>query len=190
MAREINKISRSGFPNPGRINPGIYGVDAGRVAWVQRRLFALGNPDQAVAGDDRPFGRLGDVAKGNQLCQMMRRDDRGGRGDRHFDQGSELFGRQKLRRVHCHRRTHDQDVALSDWQGHSEIYEPIPDRKRELSVVLRIIAVPRFKSNRSDCGFGNHDMILLTRPIGGGHDAGFRETACLAACGAYFSDRG
>src|ERR1700687_2961437 len=36
------------------------------------RSFALGNPDQTVAGDDRAFGGDGDVAKGNQLCQMRR----------------------------------------------------------------------------------------------------------------------
>jgi hypothetical protein len=44
QACEINKISHSGFLNPGRINPGIYGVgipgiEAGRVACAQRWLI-------------------------------------------------------------------------------------------------------------------------------------------------------
>jgi hypothetical protein len=38
---------------------------------------------------------------------------------------------------------------LSDWQRHREIYEPIPDRKRGLSVVLRISTARCFKPNRS-----------------------------------------
>jgi hypothetical protein len=132
-------------------------------------LFALGNPDQAVTGDDRPFDRLGDIAKGDQLCQMRRRYDGGGRGDRDFNQGSELFGRQKLRRMHGHRRTRDQAWPLSDWQGHREIYEPIPDRKRGLSVGLRIMAVLCFKPKRSGCRIWGSRHDFASPPDQGGH---------------------
>jgi len=96
----------SGFPNPGQINPGIYGVDVGRIASARRARsysLALGNPDQTIASDDETFCGFGDVAKGDQLCQMRRRYSWGGRGDRDFDQRGELFGRQKLWRMHGHR---------------------------------------------------------------------------------------
>jgi hypothetical protein len=98
--------SVSGFPNPGQINPGIYGDDAGRVASAQRvpsHSLALCNPDQTIASDDETFRGLGDVAEGDQLCQMRRRYCGSGRGDCDLDQRGELFGRQKPGRMHGHR---------------------------------------------------------------------------------------
>lgn len=79
--------------------PGVYGLSAAicpSPGEPRSRLFALGNPDQAVAGDDRTFGGHDDVAKADQLCQVKRRYRRVGRGDRDLDQRGELFGRQKL----------------------------------------------------------------------------------------------
>jgi hypothetical protein len=45
------------------------------ASWVRSvaRSLALGNPDQAVAGDDRAVGGHEHVAKGNQPGQMRRR---------------------------------------------------------------------------------------------------------------------
>src|ERR1700733_12845152 len=51
----------------------------------------------------------------------------------------------------------------SDWQGHGEIYEPIPDRKRGLSVVLRIIAALCFQ--RGQTGTWSNDINLPVRRI-------------------------
>jgi hypothetical protein len=93
-----------GFPKPGQINPGIYGESHRfSAAGAFALSLALGNPDQTIASDDKTFGGFGDVAQGDQLRQMRRGYYRGGRGDRNLDQRGELFGRQKLWRVHGHR---------------------------------------------------------------------------------------
>jgi hypothetical protein len=67
-----------------------------------RRLLALCNPHQTIAGDDGAFGGHDHVAKGNQLCQMGRRYLGVRRCNRDLDQRGELFGRQKLWRVNGH----------------------------------------------------------------------------------------
>ena len=67
-----------------------------------RPSLAFGNPDQAVAGDDSAFGGLGNEAKGDELGQMRRRYFGTRRCNRDLDQGSKLFGRQKLRRMDGH----------------------------------------------------------------------------------------
>ena len=100
------KSGGSGFRNAGQINPGIYGGDAGQAASAPAKhshSLAFGNPDQAIASDDRTFGGYDDVAKGDQLCQMGRRNGGGGGSDRDLDQGGEFFGRQKLWRMYGHR---------------------------------------------------------------------------------------
>jgi hypothetical protein len=70
---------------------------------VHGHLFALGNPDQTIARNDKTFGGYRDVAKGRQLRQMRRRYCGAGRGDRDFDQRGKFLGRQKFRRMHGHR---------------------------------------------------------------------------------------
>ena len=85
---------QAGFPPGGQSRDNKRGVEAS---------LALGNPDQAVAGDDGTFGDHRDIAKANQLCQMRRRYLGVGRGYRDFDQRGELFGRQKLWRMNGHR---------------------------------------------------------------------------------------
>jgi hypothetical protein len=106
----------NGFSKPGQINPGCLRVEVATTGHPQKRIagapnerlvpgasFAFGNPDQAIAGDEQALGGLGDVTKGDQLGQMWRRYVGIRGGNRDFDQGGELFGRQKLWRVDGHR---------------------------------------------------------------------------------------
>src|SRR6185437_588050 len=67
------------------------------------RSFALRDPDQAVAGDDRPLGGDGDKAEAHELCQMWRGHIRIGRADGDLDQRGKFFRCQKLGRMDGHR---------------------------------------------------------------------------------------
>ena len=64
--------------------------------------FAFRNPDQSVTSYNKAFGGHGNVAKGNQFCQMRGRYIGVRRRNRNLDQGGELLGRQEHWRMGCH----------------------------------------------------------------------------------------
>jgi hypothetical protein len=66
-------------------------------------LFAFGDANQTVAGDNQTLSGLKDIAEADQLRQMLRRHGWIFRGDRDFDQGGEFFRRKKFGSVNSHR---------------------------------------------------------------------------------------
>ena len=66
-------------------------------------LFAFGDPNQTVAGDNETPSCLKDIAEAYQLRQMMGRQRWIFGGNRDFDQGCKFFRREKLGSVNSHR---------------------------------------------------------------------------------------
>jgi hypothetical protein len=66
-------------------------------------LFAFGDTNQAIAGDNETLSGLKDIAEVDQLRQMERRHGWIFGRDRDFDQGREFFRRKKFGSVNGHR---------------------------------------------------------------------------------------
>src|SRR5579863_1794776 len=86
------------YDGPLESTPGAKTLTSRPVGVVSRsqRLLAFGDPDQTVAGDEGTLCGRDDVAEADQLVQMRSRHRWARRGDRNFDQGGKLLGRQKL----------------------------------------------------------------------------------------------